>query len=53
MRAEYFDPQGKPSDNAFNNMQPADFLEVRQPPAGSFSTVVNRENEHLATQSRR
>lgn len=54
MRPDHFDNLGKPAyDASTRNLQPVDYLQHRQPPAGSFSTIVNREAEHLAKQPRR
>ena len=54
MKPDHFDNLGKPSyEVSTRNLQPLDYLQYRQPPAGTFSTVVNREAEHLAKQPRR
>ena len=50
-RPDFFDPKGRPYNPNLATFQPVEYNmhEVRQPPAGSFSTIVNREVEHLAT----
>lgn len=49
LRPDFFDSLGKPNyEPALRNMHAVDYSETRMPPAGSFSTVVNREAEHIS-----
>jgi hypothetical protein len=53
LRPDYFDSLGRKYEHKQSPLQPVEYLEVRQPPAGTFSATVNREVEHLSDQARR